>query len=65
LIGARTLALLRDAVGAEIFDVGVKVPRNEVRKMMLASALASPNSLRATFRRLGGSPIESSAVASR
>ena len=55
LIGARTLALLRDVVGAEVFDVRVKVPRDEVRKMMLGSALASPRSVRAKFRKLGGS----------
>ena len=52
LIGGRTLALLRDVVGAEVFDVRVKVPRDEVRKIMLGSALASPKSLRATFRKL-------------
>jgi farnesyl-diphosphate farnesyltransferase len=51
LIGARTLALLKD-VGAEIFDLRVKVPRSEVRKMMLASALASPHALRNLFPRL-------------
>lgn len=52
LIGARTLALLRDIVGAEMFEVGVKVPRSEVRKMMLTSALASPRALRNLFSRL-------------
>jgi farnesyl-diphosphate farnesyltransferase len=51
LIGARTLALLRDVDGAEVFDVGVKVPRSEVRKIMLASALASPRSLRRSFQK--------------
>ena len=52
LIGARTLALLRDVVGAEVFEVRVKVPRDEVRKMMLRSAFASPKSLRAMFQKL-------------
>jgi farnesyl-diphosphate farnesyltransferase len=52
LIGARTLALLRDVDRTEVFDVGVKVPRGEVRKMMLASALASPKSLRGAFQKL-------------
>lgn len=51
LIGARTLALLRDA-GAEVFARRVKVPRAEVRKMIAVSALASPRSLRATFKKL-------------
>lgn len=51
LIGAQTLALLRDS-GTEIFDVRVKVPRSEVRKIILATALASPRSLRATFQKL-------------
>jgi farnesyl-diphosphate farnesyltransferase len=51
LIGARTLALLREA-GSEIFERRVKVSRAEVRKMISASALASPKSLRATFRSL-------------
>jgi farnesyl-diphosphate farnesyltransferase len=57
LIGARTLALLRDVVGAEIFEVGVKVPRSEVRKIMLGSALASPRSLRAKLKKLQGAAI--------
>jgi farnesyl-diphosphate farnesyltransferase len=51
LIGARTLALLRDG-GPAIFERRVKVPRREVRKMILASALASPQSLRRTFEKL-------------
>ena len=53
LIGARTLALLREA-GAGIFVRQVKVPRVEVRKLMssIATRLASPKSLRETFRRL-------------
>ncbi len=54
LIGARTLALLRQA-GAEALTRRVKVPRADVRKMLLASALASPRSLRARFEKLGGS----------
>lgn len=53
LIGARTLALLRGA-GARIFERQVKVPRVEVRRLMssIATRLASPKSLRETFRRL-------------
>lgn len=53
LIGARTLALLRGA-GTGIFERPVKVPRAEVRKIMssIATRLASPKSLRDTFRRL-------------
>lgn len=53
LIGARTLVLLRDA-GASAFTRNVKVPRAEVRRMMLTaiSNLASPRSLRAMFSRL-------------
>jgi hypothetical protein len=57
LIGARTLALLRDVVGAEVFEVGVKVPRSEVRKIMLGSALASPRSLRAKLKKLQGAAV--------
>jgi farnesyl-diphosphate farnesyltransferase len=53
LIGARTLALLREA-GAEALTERVKVPRGEVRKMIAASALASPQSLRRTFEKLQG-----------
>lgn len=50
LIGARTLALLRDA-GANAFLAKVKVPRAEVRWILLrtATTLASPSKLRATF----------------
>ena len=48
LIGARTLALLRQA-GPLALQRRVKVPRAEVRKMIAASALASPGSLRARF----------------
>lgn len=54
LIGARTLALLRDA-GPLVFERKIKVARGEVRKMIAASALASPRSLRAKFEKLGGS----------
>ena len=59
LIGARTLALLREVDEADVFDVTVKVPRSEVRRLMLAGALASPRSLRASFQRLGGSRVPS------
>jgi farnesyl-diphosphate farnesyltransferase len=48
MIGARTLALLREA-GADALRRKVKVPRAEVRKMILSSALASRRSLRAKF----------------
>lgn len=51
LIGARTLSLLRQT-GPEIFERRVKVSRAEIRRMMLSTALASPPSLRETFRRL-------------
>jgi farnesyl-diphosphate farnesyltransferase len=51
LIGARTLALLREG-GAEALTQRVKVARGEVRKMIAASALASPQSLRRTFDKL-------------
>jgi farnesyl-diphosphate farnesyltransferase len=56
LIGARTLALLREA-GAEALVRRVKVPRGEVRKMISASALASPQSLRRTFEKLQGAAV--------
>jgi farnesyl-diphosphate farnesyltransferase len=53
LIGARTLALMREA-GAEVFERKVKVSREEVKKMMASTAvrLASPRALREKFRRL-------------
>jgi farnesyl-diphosphate farnesyltransferase len=53
LIGARTLSLLREA-GADVFERTVKVPRAEVRKIMLSATLnfASPSSLRRMFKRL-------------
>jgi farnesyl-diphosphate farnesyltransferase len=56
LIGARTLALLRDG-GPTIFERRIKVPRRELRKMILASALASPQSLRRTFEKLQGAAV--------
>jgi farnesyl-diphosphate farnesyltransferase len=56
LIGARTLALLREA-GPEALARRVKVPRGEVRKMISASALASPQSLRRTFEKLQGAAV--------
>ncbi|MEY2576323.1 MAG: farnesyl-diphosphate farnesyltransferase [Verrucomicrobiota bacterium] len=58
LIGARTLALLR-AAGPEALVRRVKVPRDEVRKMISASALASPKSLRRTFEKLQGAAVPS------
>jgi farnesyl-diphosphate farnesyltransferase len=56
LIGARTLALLREA-GSGIFARRAKVSRPEVRKMIAASVLASPRSLRATFEKLQGAAV--------
>jgi farnesyl-diphosphate farnesyltransferase len=56
LIGARTLALLREA-GAEALIRRVKVPRAEVRQMIMSSALGSPRSLRAKFEKLQGAAI--------
>jgi farnesyl-diphosphate farnesyltransferase len=56
LIGARTLGLLRDA-GADAFAQRVKVSRAEVRKMVSASVLASPQSLRRTFEKLQGAAV--------
>ena len=56
LIGARTLALLRDEEQA-ILEHRIKVPRREVRKMILASALASPQSLRRMFQKLQGAAV--------
>jgi farnesyl-diphosphate farnesyltransferase len=53
LIGARTLALLREA-GPAAFERRVKVSRGEVRKIILSSAFASPRSLRAKFEKLQG-----------
>jgi farnesyl-diphosphate farnesyltransferase len=51
LIGARTLALLRQA-GAEALRRRIKVPRAEVRKLITSSVLASPGSLRARFEKV-------------
>jgi farnesyl-diphosphate farnesyltransferase len=51
MIGARTLALLREA-GPDAVERKVKIPRGEVRKLILSGALASPRSLRAKFRKL-------------
>ena len=56
LIGARTLALLREA-GREALTRKVKVPRGEVRKLITASALASPQSLRRAFEKLQGAAV--------
>jgi farnesyl-diphosphate farnesyltransferase len=56
LIGARTLVLLRQA-GAEALLRRIKVPRAEVRKMILSNALASPRSLRLRFEKLQGAAI--------
>ena len=51
MIGARTLALLRET-GPDALDRKVKIPRGEVRKLILSGALASPRSLRAKFEKL-------------
>jgi farnesyl-diphosphate farnesyltransferase len=56
LIGARTLSLLREA-GEGAFSRTVKVPRAEIRRMMLSTALASPQSLRAKFEELQGAAV--------
>jgi farnesyl-diphosphate farnesyltransferase len=56
LIGARTLSLVREA-GVEVFERMVKVPRAEIRKIMLSSAFASPRSLRAKFEKLQGAAV--------
>jgi farnesyl-diphosphate farnesyltransferase len=56
LIGARTLGLLRDA-HAEVFERRVKVPRAEIRKIIASTALASPRSLRETFRKHQGAAV--------
>ncbi len=56
LIGARTIALLRAAVG--VGEKKIKVPRKEVRRILAAGALASlsPVALRALFQRLLAPP---------
>lgn len=53
LIGARTLALLREA-GPAVFDKKVKVQRAEVRRILvnMVANLASPSSIRRMFRAL-------------
>src|SRR5205085_2281666 len=51
LIGARTLKLLREA-GPGALERKVKVPRDEVRRMILSGAIASPRSLRSSFKKL-------------
>ena len=56
LIGARTLALLRAAGPAALTD-RIKVPRAEVRQILLSTILtfAAPATLRRTFERATGS----------
>jgi farnesyl-diphosphate farnesyltransferase len=51
LIGARTLAMLREA-GPEALRRRVKISRGEIRKLTLSTALASPRSLRSNFEKL-------------
>jgi farnesyl-diphosphate farnesyltransferase len=51
LIGARTLALLREA-GPEALNRRVKVARPEIRQMIVSSAFASPRSLQSRFEKL-------------
>jgi farnesyl-diphosphate farnesyltransferase len=55
LIGARTLALLRE-VGVDALQRSVKVPRKEVRAIISSTALglASPRALRKKFAQLFG-----------
>lgn len=48
LIGARTLALLREA-GPEALRKRIKIPRGEVRGMIASTAIASPGALRKRF----------------
>lgn len=57
LIGARTIALLQDTGGAA--DSKVKVPRKQVRRILVAglAATASPLALRALFQRLLEPPL--------
>ena len=56
LIGARTLALLR-AAGPAALNHRIKVPRAEVRRMLLTTVatFAAPATLRRTFERATGS----------
>ncbi|HKP03394.1 MAG TPA: phytoene/squalene synthase family protein [Chthoniobacterales bacterium] len=56
MIGARTLALIREA-GPDALERKVKIPRGEVRKLILSGALASPRSLRAKFEKLQGAAV--------
>jgi farnesyl-diphosphate farnesyltransferase len=56
LIGARTLSLLREAA-AESITRKIKVPRAEIRQMMISSALASPKTLRTKFKKLQGAAV--------
>jgi farnesyl-diphosphate farnesyltransferase len=51
MIGARTLALFRQA-GPDALRRKVKVPRAEVRKLIVSGAFTSPRSLRAKFEKL-------------
>ncbi len=53
LIGARTIALLRDTAGAETAEK-IKVPRAEVRRILAAALLAAafPAGLPALWQRL-------------
>jgi farnesyl-diphosphate farnesyltransferase len=51
MIGARTLALLRDA-GPEALQRRVKVPRAEVRQLIVSAALSSPRSLQTKFQKI-------------
>jgi farnesyl-diphosphate farnesyltransferase len=53
LIGARTLALLREA-GPEIFDMKIKVERAEVRQVLwkMIASLAAPAAIRRAFKSL-------------
>jgi farnesyl-diphosphate farnesyltransferase len=55
LIGARTLTLLREA-GATVLHRKIKVPRTEVRTMIvsLASTFAAGSKIDAMFRRFSG-----------
>jgi farnesyl-diphosphate farnesyltransferase len=56
LIGARTLALLRD-VRSDAIRRRVKVSRAEVRGIIASAAIASPRSLRARLERLQGAAV--------
>ena len=56
MIGARTLALIREA-GRDVLERKVKIPRGEVRKLILSGVFASPRSLRARFEKLQGAAV--------